>query len=856
MDLGRPEHEGEIAMMPSERDIFLQALEISDLGERRRFLENACKDDQQLRERVDWLLRAHFSDAPDLLSSLDREDQSGSSSRPLPHGGVIDRYRLIEQIGEGGCGVVYRAEQTEPVQRAVALKVIKPGMDSQQVIARFEAERQALARLDHPNIANILDAGETPRQLPYFVMDLVDGLPITTFCDHHQLTIEQRLDILIQVCSAIQHAHQKGIIHRDIKPSNILVTKENGEAKPVVIDFGVAKAIDTRLTEYTIATKTNQVIGTPQYMSPEQTDRSEVDTRTDVYSLGILLYELLAGSPPLDSDRMRQMAYDEVCRAIREEEVPAPSARLSSLGEGSNRVSDLRNTNSIRLSRLVSGDLDWITIKAIEKDQPRRYESVDALASDLRRFLNHEPVVAGPPGFSYRLRKLVRRHRAVSLAVLAVLLVATVGAVVSTISFHHADYYARVVEQERDKLDRQTFDQLLLSAMNNAGSLRQGQQRDGLKSVRQAMAISNRLGFTDDRMFELRSAVAACISYPDLAIDRQWRVPTTPSAHGFDREMQLCCFVDSGNSSVLNLLEVESGNIRRHGLDHSIVEATPSPDGNYVYIRSTTTSCLMSTAADFEKLLKFPNGSGRSSADFSRDGRFFAFSLGTSAGTLVRVCELPTARIIFDKLVGPVTEIALSPNGSKLMIVAWKQRGRRDDDRGLFIYGVGDGEMIYESVFPNQGAFNTPIRAKWHPNDEATIILAFGKKLFIKRIDKTEQEQRIDTGVISDFLLSDNGRFLFTIDGDATRVWDAVSGRTLLEFNRRILQVGSKSELVGFSGRTIAGRCQFFPNSAFKSTPIAGSNQDTRFFCVHPRGRLGVAGGMGKSLELQAAPSP
>ncbi len=415
-------------------EIFLLAMEKTP-GERSAYLDAACAGNAELRTQVNALLRAHeragsLLEKP-LFQTAPTIDHAPSAEEP---GAVIGPYKLVEQIGEGGMGSVWMAQQTEPVKRLVAVKLVKAGMDTKQVIARFEAERQALALMDHPNIAKVLDAGTTDAGRPYFVMELVKGVPITRYCDDHHLTPRQRLELFIPVCQAVQHAHQKGIIHRDIKPSNVLVALYDGRPVPKVIDFGVAKAAGQPLTDKTLVTGFGAVVGTLEYMSPEQAEinQLDIDTRSDIYSLGVLLYELLAGSPPFTKKDLERAGMLEMLRVIREREPSKPSTKLST-ADGLPTLAANRGTEPAKLTRLVRGELDWIVMKALEKDRNRRYETANGFAADVQRYLADEPVLACPPSVRYRLSKFARKYKKALAVAAAFTVILVAGIVVSTL---------------------------------------------------------------------------------------------------------------------------------------------------------------------------------------------------------------------------------------------------------------------------------------------------------------------------------------------------------------------------------------------------------------------------------------
>jgi WD40 repeat protein/serine/threonine protein kinase len=507
----------------TQETIFADAL-AQPPGEREAFVDRACADDCALAAHVKELLRGYeensgFLETPpggaegvvagvgDPGTGLAEAGYNNTAREPVP-GDHIGHYKLLERIGEGACGIVYMAEQEQPVRRRVALKLIKLGLDTGDFIARFEAERQALALMDHPHIARVFDAGATDTGRPFFVMELVRGIPITRYCDETKLPPAARLELFIQVCHAIQHAHQKGIIHRDIKPSNILVAVNDGEAVPKVIDFGIAKATQGRLTDKTLFTRFHAFIGTPAYSSPEQAEVTnlDVDTRSDIYSLGVLLYELLTGHQPMDHAAIEELGFEEVRRIIREVEPPRPSARVSSLGlEERTSVAQRRAVDTGKLALLLRSDLDWIVMRCLEKDRRRRYETASALAQDVRRHLDNEPVTARPPSTAYRMRKFIRRHKPAFVAVSGIAAALVAGLVVSAVLLvRERAARARAVEAEQGiRAERERAEDNLYAADMNLV-----QQALAQSSRGQARALLERHrpvpGEVDRRGFEWR----------------------------------------------------------------------------------------------------------------------------------------------------------------------------------------------------------------------------------------------------------------------------------------------------------------------------------------------------------------
>jgi len=526
------------------------------VSDREAFIRRSCGDDSATASEAIDLLKTlddpKFMSAPTGVGMAAAMPENSIPGESL--GTRIDRYKLLQLIGEGGFGSVYMAEQTEPVYRRVALKIIKAGMDTRQVIARFEAERQALALMDHPNIARVFDAGATETGRPYFVMELVRGEPVTRYCDDHELSVRQRLELYREVCNAVQHAHQKGIIHRDLKPSNVLVTVADGKPVPKVIDFGIAKATGSRLTDKTYFTEMHQLIGTPEYMSPEQAEVSgvDIDTRSDVYSLGVMLYELLAGSTPIERERLRTTPLAEIQRLIREEEPPRPSLRVASSASssvrwkstpqaegGSNAVSvldvaKLRKSEPVQLSRILRGDLDWIVMKCLEKDRARRYETAIALSDDVSRYLANLPVLATPPSRTYKLRKFAARNKALIGAASAVALTLVLGTVVSAVGFWKATNAERLAVARSEESAREAakatavsnFLQEMLASANPENALGRDvtirQALDDAASKIDSGSLKHQPGVEADLRFVIGNTYHSLGQFPEA--ERQLRV--------------------------------------------------------------------------------------------------------------------------------------------------------------------------------------------------------------------------------------------------------------------------------------------------------------------------------------------
>ncbi|HMO15527.1 MAG TPA: protein kinase [Pirellulaceae bacterium] len=710
-------------------EIFSQAIEIDEPQKRRNFVRAACAGDASLRDRVEILLRSYEQSgsildqplinsevadhlveiAPDDKQNVGGENRSASegSSNSLLRGTErnIGPYRLLEKIGEGGFGDVFVAEQIEPVERKVAIKIIKPGMDSREVVARFAAERQALAMMDHPNIARVFDAGTTPRGLPYFVMELVRGMNIVKYCDTAKLPIEKRLSLFVDTCKAIQHAHQKGIIHRDIKPSNVLVTLHDGEPVVKVIDFGVAKALNQRLTHMTVYTRFSFMIGTPIYMSPEQAELSglDIDTRSDIYSLGVLLYELVTGSPPFMPERFAKATIDEMRRIIRDEEPPRPSTRISSLGESSSSVAQLRSVQPERLRTILRRDLDWIAMKALAKDRSQRYETANGLAADVKRFLEGDAVTARPPSWSYLASRFVRRNRGLVISAALIFAALFLGSVISISLAIWALREQRVayeqeqrainktneaiVQQERaERAESEAIGNLLESRLAftdlNLKSRRPGQQVASLDAIRESIELARQTNTLDQYTLRLRSQTISALAQVDLKHIRSCDAPPEAAKFfSFTADFsQIAYRVRENDQNFVTIRSVESPDQELYRVPfpfntqaafHDEVVPKLSRDGRYLAMGNGQMGLTLWDLSQNSQVRELKAFNPIGGFQFSHDSTKFVVveyhGPGNPAGR-ASICRLPSGEIERSIELPKLLQVSFSPDGSRIAL--------------------------------------------------------------------------------------------------------------------------------------------------------------------------------------------
>jgi WD40 repeat protein/serine/threonine protein kinase len=786
---------------PEMMSLFCAVLELSSTEKRAAYLADACGQDKELRDRIEALLRAHEQADGFLEEKSEAVDPRTTVDEVLIRehpGTVIGPYKLLEQIGDGGFGVVFLAEQQQPMRRNVALKLIKAGMDTRQVIARFEAEQQALALMDHPNIAKVLDAGQTSSGRPYFVMELVKGVPITEFCDQSQFTLQKRLELFVSVCQAIQHAHQKAIIHRDIKPSNVLVTLHDGTPVPKVIDFGVAKALGQQLTDKTLHTGCAQLIGTPLYMSPEQVALShvDVDTRSDIYSLGVLLYELLTGTTPFDKEQLRDAGYDELRRIIREDEPAKPSTRISTLVGCVQRtrstppagdtaptpgalhapcdvatIAKQRKSEPQRLSQLFRAELDWIVMKALAKDRNRRYETANGLAMDVQRYLHDEPVLACPPSVGYRLRKFGRKNGKLltTAAAFAVLLITVaVGAALFAWS---TDRQLQETRKAQDQTKRELYRSLVAEERANRLSRRVGRRLRSLEILAEATRLARELQLPEDDFLELRNETIACLALVDLCVAKTWEgCPARTFVVDFDADLERYVRFDHqhGVASVRRVADDSKVcQVRELGQFTDVPSLGLSPGGGFLCLNGGPILKVWRVTNGGAELLLQEQGH---TLRFSPDSHRLAT---VRVDGVIHVYELPSGKQLKEWQTGPSAgTLAFHPAGRQLAI---RHPGR------ITVFNVDTGTKLAEFRHPGEWCLDA---LEWHPDGKQLAAVGDDRCIYVWEASTGKLVHRLTGHTESGIGLTFNpaGDLIASNSWEWTlHLWDARTGRELFK---------------------------------------------------------------------------